>query len=72
MNKRKRIAQYPVNLTARISEDQARQLYSIADKFHVPVSELIREMIGNELPKLNQRYKKRISRGQLRENADVA
>lgn len=69
--RRNRLSKYPVQLTAKISEAQAGQLYQTADRYEMAVSEIIRDLIDSDLTKLNQRYKKRVSRGQLRENADV-
>lgn len=70
--KRQKRSKFPVNVTARLSEIQARQLYLTADRFEMSVAEVLRDLIDNDLAKLNQRHKKRVSRGQLRENVDVA
>lgn len=70
--KRKRFAKFPASVTVRISDEQERQLYLTAERFQLSAGEILRDLIDNDLAKLNQRYKKRISRGQLRENVDVA
>lgn len=52
-----------VSKTILIHDKLARKIQHTADQYNLSFSRIIRECVEKELPRLNERYKKRKKRG---------
>ena len=58
-----RLAQFPIEFKAKISEAQYDLLDRSAGKLDLPMSAVIRQLIDEDLPKLVERERARMRRG---------
>lgn len=53
---------YPVRISFTSNHEIQRNLAAVAKRFNLPVSQIIRECIESDLPRLVDRYKKRTNK----------